>query len=78
MGKGRRRWNYFEKCNRKVCCQTFFTFVAVLNACASMVAIKEGRSDGIHMSKLGIAWLTCMQNVEVWRRLGNCQQDGIT
>jgi pentatricopeptide repeat protein len=40
--KGRRHWNYFDKCNRMVCNQTV-TFVAVLNACARMVALEEGR-----------------------------------
>jgi hypothetical protein len=39
--KGRRHWNYFGKWNRKVDSQ--ITFVAVLNACASIVAIEEGR-----------------------------------
>jgi hypothetical protein len=31
-----------NKCNRKVCSQ-ILTFVQVLNACASIVAIEEGR-----------------------------------
>jgi hypothetical protein len=50
-----------------------FTFVGVLNACASLVALEEGRSVHgqivqvvMNQSLLwGIAWLTCMQNVGV-------------
>jgi hypothetical protein len=43
VDKGRRHWNYFNKCNRKVCSQTLFPFVGVLNACGSVAAIEEGR-----------------------------------
>jgi pentatricopeptide repeat protein len=40
--RGKRHWNPFDKCNRKVCiCHV--TFVGVLNACASLAALEEGR-----------------------------------
>jgi pentatricopeptide repeat protein len=56
------------------------TFVGVLNACGSIVALKRAgvlmcRSfnvDGIQMSLCRVAWLTCMQNVGAWRMLGEC------
>ncbi len=41
-GKGRRSWNYFDKCNRRVFNQTQLLFVGVLNECASVVALEEG------------------------------------
>ncbi len=36
-------WNYFNKCNQRMCHQTSVTFVGVLNACASVGVLKEGR-----------------------------------
>jgi len=44
-GQGHKRcWNYSGKCNRKGCGQIdATTFVGVLNACASIVALEEGR-----------------------------------
>jgi hypothetical protein len=42
VDKGRRHWNYFDKCSRKVCNHTLFPFVGVLNACGSVAAIEEG------------------------------------
>jgi hypothetical protein len=33
----------FNKCNRKVFCQIPISFVGVLNACASVLALTEGR-----------------------------------
>jgi hypothetical protein len=62
------------------CVADSFTFVVVLNACVSVVAIEEGRSAHEQiiqsgwdsMSKRGFAWLTCMQNVGAWRMPGEC------
>jgi hypothetical protein len=41
-GKGRRHWNYLNECNKRACDQTL-TFVGALNACASVLALEEGR-----------------------------------
>ncbi|CAN5962980.1 unnamed protein product, partial [Sphagnum jensenii] len=43
VSNGRRHWNYLKKCNKKVCSQTLLLFVGVLNACASILALEEGR-----------------------------------
>jgi hypothetical protein len=45
VGKGRRHWNYFNKCNRKVCSWTLdsVVVVGVLNAFASVISFEEGR-----------------------------------
>jgi hypothetical protein len=42
VGKYSRHYNYFDKCNMKVCSQTV-TIVGVLNACASILELEEGR-----------------------------------
>lgn len=34
VGKGWRHWNYFDKCNRKVSCQTLLLLCGLLKACA--------------------------------------------
>ncbi len=41
--KGRRHWNYFDKSNRKGVQPNSVTFVGVLNAYASIVALEQGR-----------------------------------
>jgi pentatricopeptide repeat protein len=50
--------------------------VGVLNACASVVALEDGRDvlmsrsfkvDRIWMSLWEISWLTCMPNVGAWK-----------
>jgi hypothetical protein len=56
------------------------TFVGVLKACASMVAIEEVgvfirtsfKAVRNLMSLRGVAELTCMQSVGAWRMLGKC------
>jgi hypothetical protein len=56
------------------------TFVGVLNACASVVALDEGRRTHDQIIQggwesdvfVGSAMLICMQNVGAWRRLGGC------
>jgi hypothetical protein len=42
VGKGRRHWTIFNKCNKKVVQPDPVTFVVVLNACASLQALEEG------------------------------------
>jgi len=69
-GTGTISTNATGRCVAELC-----YFVAVLNACANIVALEAGRSamsrsfkvDGIQMSKWGIACLTCMQNVGACR-----------
>jgi hypothetical protein len=56
------------------------TFVGVLKACASVVAIEEGRyvlqqiiQSGLESNVfVGSSWWTCMQNVGASRMLGVC------
>ncbi len=63
----------------KVCSQTV-TIVGVLNACASILELEEGRyiheqiiqSSCKSISFVGIAWLTCIQNVGAWMMRVEC------
>jgi hypothetical protein len=56
------------------------TFVGVLNACASMIALEEGRcvhqqiiESGLEsVVFVGSSLVTCMQNVGALRMLGDC------
>jgi pentatricopeptide repeat protein len=43
VDKGRKHWNYLDECSRKVCNQTLFPSVGVLNACGNVVAIEKGK-----------------------------------
>jgi len=54
---------------------SFVIFVRVLNACASVITLEEGRCVHQQIAQSGmwaIAWWTCMQNVGVLRMLGEC------
>jgi len=42
VAKGRRCWNYFEKCNREGVQPNFVIFVGVLKTCVNIVVIEEG------------------------------------
>jgi hypothetical protein len=56
------------------------TFVGLLNAWASVIALEEGRCVHEQITEsscksdlfVGIACLTCMQNVGAWRMHGEC------
>jgi pentatricopeptide repeat domain-containing protein 1 len=62
-GQGQKALELFQQMQQEGVWLNSFTFVAVLNACASIVALEEGRSvmsrsfkvDGIQISKWGIA-----------------------
>ncbi len=79
--QGQKALELFEKMQQEGVQPDFVTFVGVLNVCASILALEEGRC--VHqqivefgwdsdMSLWGIAWLTCMQNVGALKMLGEC------
>jgi pentatricopeptide repeat protein len=79
--QGQKALELFEKMQQEGVQPDFVTLVGVLNACASILALEEGRC--VHqqivefgwdsdMSLWGIAWLTCMQNVGALKMLGEC------
>ncbi|CAK9214874.1 unnamed protein product [Sphagnum troendelagicum] len=79
--QGQKALALFEKVQQEGVQPDFVTFVGVLNACASILVLKEGKC--VHqqivefgwdsdMSLWGIAWLTCMQNVGALKMLGEC------
>jgi len=52
--KGIRRWNCLAKCNRKGVEPNPVTFVGILNACASIEALKEGKD--VHEQIIQSGW----------------------
>jgi hypothetical protein len=58
----------------------------VLNGCASVVALEEGMYVHEHIFQsgcdydglLGVACLTCMEDVRAWRMIGVVLQDAIS
>ncbi len=58
------------------------TFVGVLNACASVLALEEGRRahkqiiesdfESNFFVRSSLVDMTCMPNVGAWKRLGGC------
>ncbi len=82
-GKGKRHWNYFNACNSRLCDQTV-TFVGVLNACASMVGLEEGRcvhqqiieyecdSDVFVANSLVDMYAKCGNIEDAWRVFTRC------
>ncbi len=79
-GRGQKALDLFQQMQQEGVQPDCVTFAGVLNACASVVALEEGKCVheqiiqmvGSLMSLWGIAWLICMQNVGAWRMLGEC------
>jgi pentatricopeptide repeat protein len=79
-GKGQKALELFHQMQQEDVQPNCVTFVGVLNACGSIVALERAgvlmsRSlnvDGIQMFLCRVACLKCMQNVGAWRMLGEC------
>jgi pentatricopeptide repeat protein len=77
-GDGRKALELFQQMKLEAVEPNSVTFVGVLNACASIGALEEGRhlhqqileSNCESISLWAIASLTCIPNVGAWRRLG--------
>ncbi len=80
VGKGRRHWNYFDRCNRNICSQILLLLwgcwmhvpVWLQLKTAGVLMTRSFEVDGIQMCLWRIAWWRCMQNVGAWRMLGEC------
>jgi hypothetical protein len=80
-GRGRRHWNYFYKCRRRVCNQTLFILWGSWMHVSGMVTLEEVRCvheqineswlDSDVFVRIGLTF-TCMQNVGALRILGEC------
>jgi pentatricopeptide repeat protein len=79
-GQGQKALELFRQMKQEGVPPDSVAFVGVLNACARVVALEEGRcaheqiiQSGWHqMFVWAVAWWTCMQNVGAWRMLGEC------
>ncbi len=75
VGKGRRHWNYFDRCNRNICSQILLLLwgcwmhvpVWLQLKTAGVLMSRSFEVDGIQMCLWRIAWWRCMQNVGAWR-----------
>jgi hypothetical protein len=81
MWAGQKALGHLQQIQQEGVHPSSVTFVGVLNACASIVALEEGR--GVHDQIIqrgcesdvfvGVTWWTCMQNVgALIRMLGVC------
>ncbi len=76
--KGRRHWNYFEKCNWRVCNQSLLLFWGCWMHVPAWLHLKRAcvfittlfKLVWSQMSFRGLVWLTCIQHVEALRMLG--------
>jgi hypothetical protein len=79
-GKGRRHWNYFDKCNSIVCNQTLLLLLGCWMHVPAWLQLKRAgvfisrwlNVDGIPISLWAVAWWTRMQSVGAWKMLGVC------
>ncbi len=79
-GKGEKALELFRQMQQEGVQPNSFAFVGVVNACANLVALEEGRCAHEQVIQsgwdsnvfVGLAWSTCMQNVEAWRILTEC------
>jgi hypothetical protein len=79
MVKGRKHWSYFQWMQQEGVEPDPVTFVGVLNACASVEALEDGRCVFMSWSFevvasliclwTWVALLTCTQNVGAWKTL---------
>ncbi len=84
VGNGWRHWNYFDKCNSRVCDQTLsllwgcWMYVPALQLKRAGVFFNKSlNADGIQMSLWQIAWFTCMGMWEHGECSESVQQDAM-
>jgi hypothetical protein len=73
LGKHRKHWNNFDKCNTWGCATRLGTYFHGGAECMCLrcksVGVVMSRSlkvHGIQMSLWGVPWWICMQNVGAW------------
>jgi hypothetical protein len=77
VGRSSMHWNYFNKRNRKVCCQTSLLLWGILNACTGIVAL-EGRCvlEQISHNGCGSHVFVGNSSVDLYAKCGNLKDAG--